>query len=363
MKKTIKHVLLEVLKNCTKPSEGITSKEIGDICKEKYPYLKRKSVNTKISVLRKERLIDTTYTRNEDAYLLHMITEKGLRSLDSYNDLYIGNRSNKAFQQYELLTRDESRFLKAVENYVFKENRWVFAFELADHFNTSKRNSGAIAHKLITLCELGFVEKKLSEDDRFVYKTKLNKNKSSDVKTFKSLETVNDSHLHALIHNFLYNENRWVTENEIMEHLKLPNHEFQRIVDNLIELRSRGLVYYLNSMDTSNNTGIPIIKAVQLYSGHAEIEDSIRYIKCSTFEVVKENVLQTHIDYLLSLGIKQKAIDVARYNSLSELLNTEKDKKRKSEIEYLKENNFLLLEDFIRMKSEIDRLKKELVKE
>lgn len=363
MIKTIKHVLLEVLKDCTKPSKGITTKEIGDICKDKYPYLKRKSVNTKISVLRNERLIDTTYTRDEDSYLLHTITEKGLRSLDSYNDLYIGNRSGKGFEQYELLTGDESRFLKAVENYVFKENRWVFAFELADHFNTSRRNSGAIAHKLITLWELGFVDKKTSEDDRLVYKTKLNKSKLSTVKTFKSLENVDDSYLHALIHNFLYNENRWVSENEVMEHLKLPNYEYQRIVDNLIELRSRGLVYYLNSMDTSNNTGIPITKAVQLYSGHAEIEDSVRYIGCSTFDVIEENALQTYINYLLSLGIKQKAIDAARYNSLAELLNTEKDKKRKSEIDYLKENKFLLMEDFIRMKSEIDRLKEELTKE
>ena len=341
----MRHKILENLKD-TEHGKGYTSAEIAEICLKNNFVNKRTSIFQKVTILKNEALLCSEKPWATSGVLLHRISPIGLRVLKSYDDLYSGKRESGTVEDYDTLGINEAYYLKGIENYVFNEDRWLFASEVAEFFDVSKR--GIIASKLNTLCDLGFIEKKMHDDERFVYKTKKitvfnNESGEEDV----SQSDITESELTTLIEDFLYNKRKWVTIEEIRDFLQIPKN--RSIMKILRDLRSKGAIYLVNHLNTSGRViEFPIAKSTRLFIEDTETETS------------EEIALKARIDYLLNVGIDPTLIDITCCKALKELLHEEKDKKRKLELEILKEKNFLLLEDFNQMKVKVARLKKEL---
>lgn len=347
MKKTTRHKMLKVMKE-NGIEEDFSISQISKMCLKENPGLMYDSLPSKVRILRKEGLVYGNKT-GPSGFILK-ISRKGLNVLESYEDMYNGKRDSGPLSNYNTEYFGTSFYLKGIENYAYNVKRWFRSSEVASFFGVPNRN--LIAIKLSQLHALGFLDK-TRQDQRVMYKSK---GVPKTVTPMKEIETT----LEAVIERYLYNENRWIKITEITDFLKLP--EGYNLYKVLSEMATNGSIYFVGNTNESL-----IAKSTKLFTGRIEAK-GIEVVKIvmpeKTATPSDETItLEEHIEKLLSNDVSQKSIDVTCFEALKPLLQEEKSKKRKAELELLKEKDFSLLNEFEDMKIKLANIKEELEKE
>lgn len=160
----------------------------------------------------------------------------------------------------------------------------------------------------------------------------------------KFYDDMSESEIFNRILFFVRSEDRWVSAKEVSTSMNLPEHYTRRIARKLILLEKNGLII----KHRRNN--------IFLYS----FKEHKSYFTPSNNKVVEETPLNKLVEELLDFGVNRELIDETCSKALDVLLEEHLTTKRSSEMDYLKENGFLFLEDFNNMKTELERLREEV---
>lgn len=335
MNKILKHIILE---NVNKfPTNGLSSNEIAKLCVQSNK-ASRSSILSNLTRLKTEKLLDIKIIKKDNTHN-HILNQDGLMVLDAFNNLYSDDICD-CIQKHEPYSIGEEVYkLQMIKNHLHKINKWVSLSEIIKALNISNRSGSGLPHALNKLKDMGFVIK-TKHGGKMMYK--IEKKDEVAIGGFtpsKSLSEFGlaDFGLAELIDNYLYQKNRWMGGDEILDFTSIPR---DKIITALHLLYEKDRVFH----STRTGSDFYIYKSVRTYIPNDN----------------NKSFLELYIKYLAGIGINEDAINDICYKVLSQLTETYFKERKVSETNYLKENNFLVLEDFENMKIENEILRNKL---
>lgn len=311
---------------------GMSRNEIVRMCMQEDTKLTRSSIISNLARLNSEKLLEVITISEPHAEDFYMLNNDGLMILNAFNNL-CNDTPCVCIQKHDPYTIGEEVYkLQAIKNYLYNLSEWVFLSDIINSLDISNRCGSGLPHALTKLEKLGFVIKR-KHGSKTMYRIKVKNNVAvnEDI-TPKNIKEIG---LFELIDVYLHREDKWLPENKILDFTFIPRDKIKKILELLHE---KGHIY------KTEHDGDYIYKSVRTYNPNDN----------------DKSFLEIYIKYLVGTGINERALICLCYGALAEMSRRHSIKREEDEMNYLKEHNFMILEEFEDMRKEILILKKML---